>query len=306
MNEPFSTTIAENDAVSMENVCFSREGQTVLENVSFSLKNGEFMAILGPNGGGKTTLLKIMLGLFTPGRGAVRVFGASPEKMRASIGYVPQFSTIRQEFPATVLDMAMMGAASQDKTGFFGPAKLWGTNRDDKNKALGVLEKIGIADLAKSPIHALSGGQRQRLLVARALMGRKGTEPFLLLLDEPTASIDPEGKGCFFEFLDNLRGDVTMVIVSHELGMISPFFDHVALVNTTLSINPGPCADTDVMRAFIGLHSPNCPVESILRHSPGCGCDSPHTGGYATQAVSIQMNPTPESSTPENSIERNV
>lgn len=267
----------ENAAVYMENVNFSKEGQTVLKDVSFSLAEGDFMAIVGPNGGGKTTLLKIMLGLFAPDAGTVRVFGSAPHKAQAKIGYVPQFSTIRQDFPATVLEMTLMGAASQGNAGFFGSRKLWGTGDKARANALAALEKIGIADLADRPLHALSGGQRQRLLVARALMGHTGDEPFLLLLDEPTSGIDPEGKGCFFEFLDNLRKDITMVIVSHELAIVSPFFDHIALVNKTLTINPGSCPDTDVMRAFIGTHAPNCPIENIIRHTPGCDCASPHS-----------------------------
>lgn len=275
----------ENAAVYMANVNFSREGQTVLNDVSFSLAEGDFMAIVGPNGGGKTTLLKIMLGLFAPDTGFVRVFGSAPHAARAQIGYVPQFSTIRQDFPATVLDMALMGAATQVHAGFLGSRKLWGTGDKARTKALAVLEKIGIADLAARPLHTLSGGQRQRLLVARALMGRTGDEPFLLLLDEPTSGIDPEGKGCFFEFLDTLRKDITMVIVSHELALVSPFFDHIALVNKTLSINPGSCPDTDVMRAFIGTHAPNCPMENILRHTPGCDCGSPHSSEAAREGA---------------------
>lgn len=272
-------TAHENAAVHMENVSFSREGQPVLENVSFSLAEGGFMAIIGPNGGGKTTLLKIMLGLLAPDTGVVRIFGSLPSMARANIGYVPQFSTIRQEFPATVLDMALMGAASRAKKGFSGAGRLWRTDNTAKDKALAVLRTLGIADLANTPIHALSGGQRQRLLVARALMGKTENEPFLLLLDEPTASTDSEGKGCFFEFIETLRGDVTMIIVSHELTLVSPFFDHVALVDKTLSVNPGRCTDTDVMRAFVGSHAPGCPVENILRHIPGCSCGAPHSGG---------------------------
>ncbi|CAK7070989.1 MAG: Vitamin B12 import ATP-binding protein BtuD [Desulfovibrio sp.] len=261
-------------AVYLNDVCFTRDGQSVLEHVTFSLEDGGFMAILGPNGGGKTTLLKIMLGLFTPEHGDIRIFGVPPNEARPQIGYVPQFSTIRQEFPATVLDMALMGAAAPKTAHQSGFRRLWGTDTACRKKALAALDELGIADLANCSLHALSGGQRQRLLVARALMGRVENAPFLLLLDEPTASIDPEGKGCFFEVLDHLRGAVTMVIVSHELTMVSPFFDHVALVNKTLTINPGSCPDTDVMRAFIGTHAPNCPVESMLRHGPACGCEA--------------------------------
>ncbi len=143
---------------------------------------------------------------------------------------------------------------------------------------MGLLDRIGIADLADTPVNALSGGQRQRLLLARALMGRNGTEPFLLLLDEPTASIDPQGKGCFLEFCDSLRRDITMVMVSHELSMASPFFSAVALVNKTLTLVPGNCPDTEAVRSFIGSHAPDCPVGRLLRHAPGCGCAPGQTG----------------------------
>lgn len=262
-------------AVSLEGVSFSREGELVLDNVTLRVAHGDFLAILGPNGGGKTTLLRITLGLLQPDTGTVRVFGKAPADARAGIGYVPQFSTIRQSFPATVLDMTLMGGAGIGAEGPWGRRTLWARTKEAREKALEILDRIGIADLANNAVHALSGGQRQRLLLARALMGRNGNDPFLLLLDEPTASIDPEGKGCFLEFCDRLRHDVTMIMVSHELGMASPFFSGVALVNKTLTLVSGNCPDTETMRTFIGVHAPDCPVSQMVRHSRGCGCATP-------------------------------
>ena len=261
------------DAVCLEKVSFSRDGENVLENITLRVAPGNFLAILGPNGGGKTTLLRIILGLIKPDTGTVRVFGKPPTEARTHIGYVSQFSTIRQDFPATVLDMTLMGAAGPCSGGPWGQWSLWPRDAASRSKALAILDLIGIADLANNPVHALSGGQRQRLLLARALMGRKENEPFLLLLDEPTASIDPQGKGCFLEFCDNLRHDVTMIMVSHELGMASPFFSGVALVNKTLADITGSSPDSETLRALIGTHGPDCPLGRLL-HGADHICDT--------------------------------
>ncbi|MCC8193175.1 MAG: ABC transporter ATP-binding protein [Deltaproteobacteria bacterium] len=273
--ERIIATPAGDDAVLLQNVSFSRDRETVLENVNLRVAPGDFLAILGPNGGGKTTLLRIILGLLKPNTGTVRIFGKEPGNARSHIGYVPQFSTIRQAFPATVLDMTLMGAAGLATRGPVGRRSLWSRTGPAREKAMRILDLLGIAELANNPVHALSGGQRQRLLLARALMGRDDDEPFLLLLDEPTASIDPEGKGCFLEFCDSLRNDVTMVMVSHELGMASPFFSGVALVNKTLTLVDGNCPSSETLRSFIGVHAPDCPVSRMIRHSPGCGCHEP-------------------------------
>lgn len=259
------------DAVRLANVSFSRDGETILEDVNLRVAPGDFLVVLGPNGGGKTTLLRIILGLFKPDTGTVRVFGKSPAEVRSHIGYVSQFSTIRQDFPATVLDMTLMGGAGGNSGDRRGQWRLWSDDTPSRDRAMAILDRIGIAELANTPIHALSGGQRQRLLLARALMGRKENEPFLLLLDEPTASIDPRGKDCFLEFCDNLRHDVTMIMVSHELGMASPFFSGVALVNKSLATVTGGCPDSETLRAFIGNHAPNCPMGRML-HGPDCAC----------------------------------
>jgi len=259
-------------AIRLDGVSFSHEGEPILENINLHVMSGDFLAILGPNGGGKTTLLRIILGLLPPDAGTVRIFGKEPGEARRHIGYVPQFSTIRQAFPATVMDMTLMGSAGLNAEGPWGRLNLWSKSAKARKRALEILDLIGIAELASNPIHALSGGQRQRLLLARALMGREEGTPFLLLLDEPTASIDPEGKDCFFEFCDRLRHDVTMVMVSHELGMASPFFSGVALVNRTLTLTDTTCPSSETLRTFIGLHAPNCPVNHMVRHSPGCSC----------------------------------
>lgn len=262
----------------LENVSFSRGGDTILDSVSLRVGQGDFLAVLGPNGGGKTTLLRVILGLLKPDTGTVRIFGKAPGDARAHIGYVPQFSSIRQDFPATVMDMALMGAAGNKSALPRGRGRwrLWADDDAAREKAMSLLDHIGIADLADNPIHALSGGQRQRLLLVRALMGREEGSPFLLLLDEPTASIDPQGKGCFLEFCNELRRDITMVMVSHEMGMASPFFSNVALVNKTLTLLPESCPDSAALREFIGEHAPDCPVGQMVRHAPGCGC--PETG----------------------------
>ncbi len=263
-------------AISLENLWFSRGSETVLEDVSLRVDPGDFLAVLGPNGGGKTTLLRLILGLLRPERGTVRVFGTAPDAAREHIGYVPQFSAIRQEFPATVLEMALMGAAHAPKRtefSLFRKQRLWAADPPAVDRALRILDLLGIADIAGSALNALSGGQRQRLLVARALMGRQDGAPFLLLLDEPTASVDPHGKWCFYEFLGSLRGAITIVVVSHELSMASSFFSRVALVNRTLTLAPEGCRNSQVMRAFIGAHAPDCPVGQSVRHGPDCDCE---------------------------------
>ncbi len=275
----FSSESARQPVISLENLCFSRQSEAVLENVSLRVDEGDFLAVLGPNGGGKTTLLRLIMGFLSADKGEVRVFGANPERVRSQIGYVPQFSAIRQEFPFTVLDMALMGAARYPAAApafRFNPfrgGRLWPTDAAAARRAMETLDLLGIADIAQSPLHALSGGQRQRLLVARALMGRTGDAPFLLLLDEPTSSIDPQGKWCFYEFLGSLRSAVTIVVVSHELAIASPFFSRVALVNRTLTLAPPDCPSSEIMRTFIGVHAPDCPVGQSLRHRPDCGCN---------------------------------
>lgn len=292
-------------AVQVEDLCFSYDdGEETLSDVCLSVEPGDFLAVIGPNGGGKSTLLRLLLGLSRPSRGSVRIFGKTPSAMSRHIGYVPQFSTLQLDFPASVLEMTLMGGACPNAWG-----GRWRTDRAARDKALTYLDILGLADCAHLPIRALSGGQRQRALVARALMGRpdascdpapaksafrtEGTisanavnrpdamlaphsgESFLLLLDEPTASIDPEGKFCFYEFIGKLRSSVTVIVVSHDMFMASPFFTHIVFVNRTLTPLPGKTLTPDTVTALFGSHMHECPLADFqhaggLLHEAGC------------------------------------
>lgn len=289
-------------AVQVENLHFSYDdGEEALSGVSLSVEQGDFLAVIGPNGGGKSTLLRLLLGLGRPTHGSVRIFGNSPSVMGSHIGYVPQFSTLQPDFPASVLDMTLMGGA---RPGPWGGG--WKTDKAARTRALTYLEVLGLAEYAHVPVRALSGGQRQRALVARALMGRPDEplpplsaksahreggassadtacaplsgEPFLLLLDEPTASIDPGGKFCFYEFIGQLRGKVTVIVVSHDMFMSSPFFTHIVFMNRTLTPLSGKTLTPDMVTALFGTHLHECPVAD-LQHAGGLlheiGCSHP-------------------------------
>lgn len=267
-------------AVAAEHVSFSYGGcEDVLHDVSLTLRRGDFLAVIGPNGGGKSTLLRLILGLQKPLTGIIRVFGGDPALMSRRIGYVPQFSTMQQNFPASVLDVALMGAACPGIR-----AGSWPIDKTAKEKALTYLDILGLADCVRLPVGALSGGQRQRLLVVRALMGRpdktgesypaeEESGDFLLLLDEPTASIDPEGKFCFYEFIGKLRGRVSVIVVSHDLFMATPFFNHVLLVNKQVTPLYGNALNPRNLGALFERHLHDCPMGDLL-HAGGVHHDN--------------------------------
>lgn len=288
-NGPEVTDSPQN-AISAEGLTFTYPGgDAVLDNISFKLPKGGLTAVIGPNGGGKSTLLRLILGLLRPDRGRLSVFGRPPEAMRGHIGYVPQFSALQPDFPISVLEMTLMGAARPSARGAF-----WSTDHKARQKALGYLEVLGIGDCARLPVGDLSGGQRQRAMVARALMsapddlsspaGSQNSRDnqdsgqgrdFLLLLDEPTASIDPEGKFCFYEFLGQLRGRISILVVSHDLFLISPFFDAVLFVNKSLTPLEHPALTPEIVSSLFGSHRHDCPVGDIqhaggLTHSKDC------------------------------------
>jgi zinc transport system ATP-binding protein len=272
-------------AALITDLSFSYGGDPVLSDVSLRVEAGDFLALIGPNGGGKTTLIRLMLGLLNPVEGEVRLFGHSPRSMGGRVGYVPQFSTMRPDFPASVLEMVLMGGACPS---LFGGG--WDRSGPARKKALSYLDSLGLADVAAHPIAALSGGQRQRAMVARALMSRPEFDladhnaDFLLLLDEPTASTDQEGRYCFYEFLGNLRGSITLVVVSHDLFNVSPFFSRAAFVNKTLTpVELGELSPENLALLF-GHHQQGCPVADMLFAGGGLQQAVPQAPGRAAHS----------------------
>lgn len=217
----------ESPVITMHDVAFAYPGgETVLNGVSLSICPGDFASIVGPNGGGKTTLLKLMLGLLSPAEGRVRVFGRSPVAARRRIGYMPQHARLDPQFPVSVLDVVLMGRLGRTvRIGPYGRA-----NRASAKAALG---RVELADLAARPFADLSGGQRQRTLIARAL----ACQPDLLLLDEPTSNLDVAAQNSLYELLHELNETLTVVIVSHDMAFVSRFVQTIVCVNRTVDVH---------------------------------------------------------------------
>ena len=239
-------------AIQLENVSFSYGGNDVLHEVNLTLDPGAFLAVIGPNGGGKTTLIKLMLGLLTPKSGSVKILGADPTRAIPKVGYVPQHTLFEAGFPITVLDVVLLGLdrSHSRRLGFF---------KRFRHKAMEILGKVDMQHFSDRRFDELSGGQRQRVLVARALMA----DPELLLFDEPTANIDPSGKLCLFELLTGLSKGLTVVMVSHDLISASAGITDVAMVNKTLiqgtEISPG------MLQLVYGVHDAACPLDGYLK-----------------------------------------
>ena len=235
---------------------FSYNGQRILEDVNLEVWEGDFIAMIGPNGGGKTTLLRLVLGLLKPERGNIRVMGKPATRVSHHIGYVPQDVHINRSFPITALDVVLMGKLA--------PGKRWSKNSNqDRRDALEALERI---DMAGRRIGELSGGQRQRVFIARALV----TRPRLLLLDEPTASIDSKGQSEFFRLLKRLNEEVTIIVVSHDLLVISTYVKSVACVNRRLHYHRQAEITGDMLETMYPCTvEAVCPVELVTHgHLP--------------------------------------
>jgi zinc transport system ATP-binding protein len=229
-------------AIELEGVSFAYDGTPVVEDATFALGARDFVSIVGPNGGGKTTLLKLVLGLLRPTAGRVRIFGTTPHKARTRIGYLPQHATLDPLFPVSVLDVVLMGRLGRaHPIGRFG--------RGDRGKALAALDEVSVADLRARSFAALSGGQRQRVLIARAL----ASEPDLLLLDEPTASLDAAVEEEFYELLRRLNEHLGVVLVSHDLGFVSHYVRRVVCVKRRVAVHPTSEVTGEMIREVYGM-----------------------------------------------------
>ena len=195
--------------IAMEHLDFAYQDVLVLEDATFAIRKGEFVGLFGPNGGGKTTLLQLIMGFLTPKKGSLSVFGQSPKAVRKRIGYVPQHLRFDRAFPISVMEVVLLGCLSK--------LSRWGCfSSEDKNRAREALEKVKLEHKASMPFGTLSGGEAQRVLIARSIVD----QPDLLLLDEPTASVDPHAEQLIYRLLLELNQTMTILMVSHDLETI--------------------------------------------------------------------------------------
>jgi zinc transport system ATP-binding protein len=239
--------MAVEEVVRVEDLWVRYDDEPILEGVNLSIKHDDFLGVIGPNGGGKTTLLKVILGLVKPSRGEVLVLGKMPERSRNSIGYVPQSNLFDRDFPINVWDVVLMG-----RYGNAGLFKRYGSV--DKEAARKALDMVGVLELKERQIGKLSGGEQQRVFIARALV----SEPKLLLLDEPTASVDPAMQTEFYELLDKLKKQMAIVLVSHDISAVSIYVDKIACLNRQLFYHGSKEIGPEILEATY-----KCPVQMI-------------------------------------------
>ena len=232
----------------LDRVTTGYDRHPVVESASLRLSRGAFLALIGPNGGGKTTLLKAILGLLPVWSGSIRIVGRPVRSGRRHVGYVPQGLDFDRDFPIRVRDVVRQGR--------LGPASLWrGFSKADRRLADDALAAVGLDRLANRALADLSGGQRQRVFIARAL----ATQPDLLLLDEPTAQADPEARATLFDLLRDLRSRLAIVLVTHDVGAVSEYVTQIGCLNRQLHLHHGNEITPDLLTRAYG--SPTKPVQ---------------------------------------------
>ncbi|MBI3873868.1 MAG: metal ABC transporter ATP-binding protein [Arcobacter sp.] len=258
--------------VEIQNLSFSYDKQKVLENINLSVNKNDFLAIIGPNGGGKSTLLKLILGINAIQSGTIKIYNAIPSKNLSSIGYVPQNTNINTNFPIKVIDVVMMGHISDNENR---EKKWWqrifqfGYSKNELLCAKSSLAKVGMEQFADQKIGSLSGGQRQRVMIARALCAN----PKILLLDEPTSSIDVDGQKQIYDLLKVLNKSITVIVVSHDISVILKYASKVAHINKVLTFH-----NVDFNTNIKSDNEHFCEVEMLQmlgnksEHKKGCGC----------------------------------
>jgi len=241
------------NVIELQNVSVYYERTCALSGISLTVKQGDFLAIIGPNGSGKSTLLKVILGLVKPSSGQVAVCGSPVSKSRGMIGYVPQFTSVDRLFPVSVMEVVLMGRLSNKGTIF---SKY---TEQDKTYAQNIMKLLDIYDLHDRPIGHLSGGQLKRVLIARAL----AVQPRILLLDEPASDLDTASKTNTYSLLHELNKTMTIVMVTHDMGVISSYVKSLACLNTRLYYHGEPELNSSVISKVYG-----CPVDLVAHGVP--------------------------------------
>lgn len=209
-------------AIDIENLFFKYDKENILEDINLKIYENEYVAIIGPNGGGKSTFLKLLLGLLTPTKGVIKIYNKPPTIFKTNIGYLPQRINFNLDLPITVKDIVLQGRLNKNRLFF---------NKNDYKKCDEVLERLNIKILKSKKVSNLSGGERQKVLLARAL----ASEPKILILDEPTASIDIKGQKEIYAILKELN--LTKIVVSHDIKILFEGVERVVYINRKLFIH---------------------------------------------------------------------
>jgi len=245
--EPQHRADKRREVISIEHLWAGYDQEAVLKDINLSVRELDFIGLIGPNGGGKTTLLKVLLGLLQPTQGKVRVMGKSIREGRRYIGYVPQSVEFDQDFPIKVWDVVRMGRLGRRRL-------LQRYTAEDDEIVMEAVQSVDMLNLLDRPIGALSGGQRQRVYIARAL----ATEPEILLLDEPMSSVDPQVSNNVYELLRQLNERITILMVTHDMSVISSYVKTVGCLNRRLFYHGGKQITPDMLEAAY-----QCPIDLI-------------------------------------------
>lgn len=232
-------------ALQIENLQVSINKFPILKDINLSIDEKDFLAIIGPNGGGKSTLLKTILNLIKPDKGKIKIFGKNPKDALNLMGYLPQNTYFDLKFPISVFEVTMMGR-------YNGLFKNY--NKKDGEAVIKALDEVSMLDYKNRQISQLSGGQMQRVFIARAL----AREPKLLLLDEPTASVDPKMQKSFYQLLKDLKQELTIVLVTHDVGVACEYVDKIACLNGSLFYHGVPEGSADAIQKTY-----SCPIDII-------------------------------------------
>ena len=240
-----------NKILEIRNLNAGYDQSLVLKNINFQVLENDFIGIIGPNGGGKTTLIKTILGLIKPFSGDIfYYFPGKTRDFRKYIGYLPQQNVIDKKFPISVREVVLSGLTSRKPL-------LFRFSSGEKKKADELIERSGLWDIAKKPVGEISGGQLQRVYLARALI----SNPRLLILDEPSTYVDNRSEFELYETLKELNNDIAILLVSHDIGTLSSYIKTIACVNGSLHYHASNEITSDELRIY------NCPVD-IIAHGP--------------------------------------
>jgi len=240
------------EVIAVQDLWAGYNGEQVLEDINLTVYERDFVGLIGPNGGGKTTLIRVLLGLLPPTRGEVRIMGRPVQEGRRVIGYVPQVVEFDHEFPISVWEVARMGRLGRRRL-------LQRYTAEDDAIVEKALRQVELLDLRRRPIGELSSGQRQRVYIARAL----ATQPQILLLDEPTSSVDPQVSSNIYELLQQLNERVTIMLISHDMSAISSYVKTVGCLNRRLFYHHGEEITADMLELAY-----QCPIDLIAHGVP--------------------------------------